>query len=282
MSLAKFCPYCGLQLPSGREFRFCPECGEELPRLLRQRLTVVLPDEENELLPAPLKLASTPPPILNDASPLQKGKKQSSDTKQEPHSPTLSPKNVGKSTYPQYAHTSYSPPSQDPISYPHTAEQEDATHQEEKNIPPSFLPEKAEAIQSKPPIPSFEQQPQNHVLLVEDDEAIREMYSLKLKKEGYQLDVATEGQEAATKIEHRTYDLILLDLMLPFINGLELLQRIKKLPQQKDTPVIILTNLDHEEMTRQCLALGAEKFLVKADISPQELIAECHEVLKKK
>ncbi len=118
------------------------------------------------------------------------------------------------------------------------------------------------------------------ILVVEDDKFLRELISKKLKDEGYQLAQAVDGEEGAEKAKKVSPDLILLDLILPGIDGFEVLSRIKKDPTTSDIPVIILSNLGQKEEIEKGIKLGATDYLIKAHFTPGEIVEKIKEVLK--
>jgi len=118
------------------------------------------------------------------------------------------------------------------------------------------------------------------ILIVEDDKFLRELISMKLQKEGYTIIEAVDGEEGEKKIKEEKPDLILLDLILPGIDGFEVLSRIKEDPAVSSIPVIILSNLGQKEEIEKGLKLGAIDFLVKAHFTPGEIIEKIKNVLK--
>jgi len=118
------------------------------------------------------------------------------------------------------------------------------------------------------------------ILIIEDDKFLRELISMKLQKEGYTIVEAVDGEEGEKKIREEKPDLILLDLILPGIDGFEVLSRIKEDPTVSSIPVIILSNLGQKEEIEKGLKLGAIDFLVKAHFTPGEIIEKIKNVLK--
>lgn len=112
------------------------------------------------------------------------------------------------------------------------------------------------------------------ILLIEDDELIREMYESELKKAGFEVTAFTKGEEGLKVLQQEQFDLILLDIMLPGINGLEILKQIKQNPQTKNLKVVLLTNLGQETIIKQGYALGATGYLIKAAYNPDQVIQE--------
>jgi DNA-binding response OmpR family regulator len=120
------------------------------------------------------------------------------------------------------------------------------------------------------------------VLVVEDETFLVKIYSVKLKKEGFDVSIATDGEEAVKLAAEVKPDLILLDLILPKLNGFEALERIRTNPANKTTPVLVLSNLGQEEDIKRATALGASDYLVKANFSIQDIVAKIKETLEKK
>lgn len=111
------------------------------------------------------------------------------------------------------------------------------------------------------------------VLLVDDDLYIRDVYEEVLKGEGFDVDTATNGQDGFNKLNNGGYDIILLDIMMPTIDGIEVLEKIQaNPPQQKNGPIIILTNLALDQVVKTAKEKGAANYLIKAEVTPQELI----------
>lgn len=117
--------------------------------------------------------------------------------------------------------------------------------------------------------------------LVEDDSFLANMYETKLNLEGFEVKKALDGQEGIEMIKQEKPDVILLDILLPKMDGWEVLNALKKEESVKDIPVILLTNLGQEEDVKKGLELGAVDYLIKAHFVPQEVIEKIKEVLKK-
>ena len=120
------------------------------------------------------------------------------------------------------------------------------------------------------------------ILVVEDETFLVKIYAVKLKKEGYDVTIATDGEEAVRQAAEVKPDLVLLDLILPKMNGFEALEKMRANPANKTTPVIVLSNLGQEEDIKRAEALGATDYLVKANFSIQDVIAKMKEVLSRK
>ena len=113
---------------------------------------------------------------------------------------------------------------------------------------------------------------QKLVLLVDDDPLIIRMYQNKLQNDGYKVDIARNGEEALVQVMKEKPDLILLDVMMPKMNGVQTLKELKKESKTETIPVIILTNLgDKKEDVEGATELGALDYLVKSNISLKAL-----------
>lgn len=118
------------------------------------------------------------------------------------------------------------------------------------------------------------------ILLIEDDPLMVRMYQRKLMNDGYDVGVAVNGEEGLVQIRSFRPDLVLLDIMMPKLNGLEVLERMKADPTIARIPVIILTNLGgSEEDIDRGLELGAVAYLVKSAYRPDEVVKKVKEVL---
>ena len=119
------------------------------------------------------------------------------------------------------------------------------------------------------------------ILLVEDDAFLSDIFSKKLRKEGFDVNLATDGIEVVKKIEEYFPSLVLLDIVLPSIDGFEVLKRIRSHENKviQNLPVIMLTNLGQEEDSKKALALGANEYLVKANFTTKEIIEKINSQL---
>jgi len=118
------------------------------------------------------------------------------------------------------------------------------------------------------------------ILLVEDDPFLTDIYKTKLEELGYSVDLAFDGEEAMRKIKEKVPDLVLLDIVLPNLDGWEILRKIRKEEGLKDLKVVILSNLGQMKEVEKGLNLGAIKYLIKARHSPSEIAAEIKKILK--
>lgn len=120
------------------------------------------------------------------------------------------------------------------------------------------------------------------ILLVDDDLTLREMYEERLKIEGFTIVQASNGEEALTKAKDIKPNLILLDIMMPKINGFDVLKSLKSDPELKDIPVIILTALIQDVDRVQGDKLGAADYIVKSETMPGEVITKIRNAMGQK
>jgi DNA-binding response OmpR family regulator len=120
------------------------------------------------------------------------------------------------------------------------------------------------------------------VLLVEDDDFLRKICRTKMEREGFNVSVAVNGKEALKKIIDGDPQIVLLDIILPAMDGFEVLKCVKKDPSKSSIPIIMLTNLGQESEVKKGFELGAEDYIVKAHLTIGEIIEKVREILKKK
>lgn len=119
------------------------------------------------------------------------------------------------------------------------------------------------------------------IIVIDDDLYIRELYVEILKTEGYLVDSATNGEEAYEKLKLGGYDLVLLDIMMPKMDGLGIMDALgKNPPPVKNGPIILLTNLDQEPLIKAAMSRGAAAFIIKADITPEDLLGQVKKYLE--
>ncbi|HWY79249.1 MAG TPA: response regulator [Candidatus Sulfotelmatobacter sp.] len=118
------------------------------------------------------------------------------------------------------------------------------------------------------------------VMVVDDDQYIRELYVEILKDEGYEVESAENGEVALNKLKNGGYNLILLDIMMPKLDGLGIMDALNKTPPpMKNGPIILLTNLDHDPLIKDAMSKGAIAFIIKADITPDDLLGQVKKYL---
>lgn len=120
------------------------------------------------------------------------------------------------------------------------------------------------------------------VLLVEDEEFIRDLFKRQLDLSGFTTDAFGTGKDGLAAISKNAYDLVLLDIMLPDINGLQILQNIRQNPTTKNIVVVLLTNLGQDAVIKQGFELGADGYLVKAAYTPDQIVQELKNIIAKK
>ena len=117
------------------------------------------------------------------------------------------------------------------------------------------------------------------ILLVEDDAFLASIYAQKLEVEGYDVSLATNGEDGLKLAAKESPALVLLDLILPQLDGFEVLTRLKQDPATRSIPVLILSNLGQSEDIERCLGLGAAGYVIKAHALPEETIGKIKEIL---
>lgn len=121
---------------------------------------------------------------------------------------------------------------------------------------------------------------QKTVLLIEDEPTLQKTISEILIQEGYKMLNALDGEIGLQTALREKPDLILLDLILPKIDGFEVLENIKKNEATKDIPIIVLTNLENAAAVERALALGAQSYLVKANYELEDVVQKVKQAIK--
>ena len=120
------------------------------------------------------------------------------------------------------------------------------------------------------------------ILIVDDDIVLLEMYEQRFKAEGAMVMVAHDGAEAITMAEENKPSLILLDLLLPRLNGFEVLETLKQGADTKEIPVVVLTVLLEDDKYTRAKNLGANAFLVKSEVMPIDVVEKVKSILAEK
>lgn len=119
------------------------------------------------------------------------------------------------------------------------------------------------------------------ILIVDDDTYLRELYEEVLKSEGFDVEMAGDGEEGLMKMQQGGYIAILLDLMMPKIDGLGILDSLaKNPPKQKNGPIILLSNLSHDPLIKTAKTKGASAYMIKADITPDQIVAKIKDLIQ--
>ncbi len=117
------------------------------------------------------------------------------------------------------------------------------------------------------------------IAIIEDDPVISQMYRMKFESDGFDVQLASDGKRGVALVKAFLPDLILLDIQMPEMDGAEALEIIRKNDWGKNIPVIILTNLGEEESPKQLRALGIHSYIVKADLTPRQVVGRVKEAL---
>jgi len=118
------------------------------------------------------------------------------------------------------------------------------------------------------------------ILIIEDDKFLRDLIAQKLIREGYEVSEAIDGETGIKKVKEEKPALVLLDLILPGIDGFEVLSRMKEDPALTQIPVVILSNLGQREDVERGIKMGAVDYLIKAHFTPREIIDKIKAALK--
>jgi len=119
------------------------------------------------------------------------------------------------------------------------------------------------------------------ILIVEDDNFVAEVYSTKLLEMGHEVIIAQNGEEGLNALEENIPDLILLDIIMPVMGGIEMLEELKKKEEWKKIPVILLTNVGEKDSIQKVQNLGVQDYLIKSHFTPAEVIEKIDAVLGK-
>lgn len=109
------------------------------------------------------------------------------------------------------------------------------------------------------------------IAIIEDDLAIVQMYKTKFEKDGYEVATAGDGQSGLQLLATFEPDVILLDLMMPNMNGFDMLQRLRQQPGGRDAKVVVLTNMGDTETATKVYKMAANDYIVKAEMTPKEV-----------
>jgi len=126
-----------------------------------------------------------------------------------------------------------------------------------------------------------ETQPKTRVLIIDDDQTLCDMYAERLRAEGYEVVVAGNGEEGAAKAVEYLPNVILLDIMMPKVNGFNTLEILKSTEETKNIPVLLLTALIQEENKRRGLQAGAEDYIIKSETMPGDVITKIKAAVEK-
>ena len=119
------------------------------------------------------------------------------------------------------------------------------------------------------------------ILIVEDEKLLAQMYETKFSREGFDVTTAVDGYEGLQKAKSIKPDIILLDIIMPKVDGFAALKELKALPETKAMPVILLTNLGQEEDVEKGRKLGADDYFIKASYTPGVIVSKVRQILAK-
>lgn len=118
------------------------------------------------------------------------------------------------------------------------------------------------------------------ILIVEDDPMISEIYQKKFEAAGFEVVVATNGSEVLSNVKKDKFDLVLLDLVLPEMSGMDILKELKSGKYDPEMKVVVFSNLSEKEDRDRAIEDGADGFISKTQYSPSELVKEIQKILK--
>lgn len=117
------------------------------------------------------------------------------------------------------------------------------------------------------------------ILIVEDDTLICRLYEAAFQFEGFEVQTANDGESGLVRVKEFKPTLMLLDIMMPKMNGLQVLEKMKSDPELKGIPVIVLTNMSGQNDSMTALSLGAVKYIIKSEFTPKEVVAQVKDIL---
>ncbi|MDP3769826.1 MAG: response regulator [Candidatus Sungbacteria bacterium] len=118
------------------------------------------------------------------------------------------------------------------------------------------------------------------ILVIDDDPFILDMYVLKFKDQGFQIDTATDGKAGLEKIKSFKPDIVLLDVVMPKMDGFDVIKKLKEENEPRTFKILFLTNFGQKEDVERGMQLGADGYIIKAHFTPSEVVVKVKEVLK--
>ena len=118
------------------------------------------------------------------------------------------------------------------------------------------------------------------ILIIDDDDFLLDMYITKFTQIGFKIDSAKDGKEALDKIKNFDPDIVLLDMVMPGVDGFEVLKSINEIGLKKKPKIIVLSNLDQRENIDKALKLGAHDYMIKSDFTPSEIAEKVKKLLE--
>ncbi len=118
------------------------------------------------------------------------------------------------------------------------------------------------------------------ILIIEDDSFIRDIYQTKFQQDDFEVVMAEDGIIALEKIKQFTPDIILLDVIMPYMDGMEVLRKIKENEKLKNIPIIMLTNISEKEKIEESMETGVNDYLIKSHFTPSEVVRKVKTLLE--
>lgn len=113
------------------------------------------------------------------------------------------------------------------------------------------------------------------ILIAEDDFFIRDIYSEVFTLSGYEVHAAVDGADALEKLKNQVFDMVLLDIMMPKMTGIDVLRNLRTFPVPiKETPVFIITNLGQQNIIEEAFKIGMDGYIIKSQVTPQQIVNE--------
>lgn len=119
------------------------------------------------------------------------------------------------------------------------------------------------------------------VMIIEDDAALLDLYKTRFEIEGFNVITANRGDEALVIAEKENPSLFVVDIMLPGVDGLKVIEELKKSPKHKNASIVALTALDLDDVKKKALAVGADEYLIKSRITLHDIVTTAQDVLEK-
>ena len=124
--------------------------------------------------------------------------------------------------------------------------------------------------------------PKTHILLAEDEVFLVEIYQRKLEDEGYKVSVANDGETALKIMLNENVELVLLDIMMPKMNGMEVLRKMQKNPKLNKIIPVVFSNLGYGKDVEKAKKLGAKEYIIKSNVTTKEVLVKIKSLLKNK
>lgn len=120
-----------------------------------------------------------------------------------------------------------------------------------------------------------------NILIVEDDKVLSDAYRLTLERDGHIVTLAANGSQALQEAQAQTPDIILLDILMPEMNGIEFLQKYDATTKHPQVKIVVMSNIGQDTEVKKAMALGAYKYIVKAHSSPRDLSLLVNHLIRK-